>query len=81
MQVRLLPIIADTVAGQGAVPSGLALAVAAYCAYDHQADGCEVDPVRTAVAQVPGLAAAVDVAIKDLAAVGPLEAMKRVLDS
>jgi hypothetical protein len=79
--VRLLPTIADAVATQGAVPPGLVLAVAAYCAYDHEADGCEVEPVRTAIAEVPGLAAAIDVAIQDLEAKGPLEAMKRVLDS
>ncbi len=81
VQVRLLPTIADAVATQGAVPPGLVLAVAAYCAYDHEADGCEVEPVRTAIAEVPGLAAAIDVAIQDLEAKGPLEAMKRVLDS
>ncbi|MEE2712714.1 MAG: tagaturonate reductase [Planctomycetota bacterium] len=81
VQVRLLPTIKDVVAAGGAVPEGLALAVAAYCAYDHEGDGCEVEPVRAACAEVPGLAAAIEGALRDLEALGPLGAMKKVLDS
>lgn len=78
--VRLLPTIADAVAAGRPVPEGLALAVAAYCAYDHDADGCEIEPVRAACAKIPGLPEAVDAAMTRLDSLGPLDAMRKVID-
>ena len=79
--VRLLPSIADHLDRVGTIPSGLVLAVAAFCAYDHRPDaaGCEIDPVRAACGEIPGLVDAVETAVKTLRERGAQSAMKEIV--